>query len=179
MKKFFLSLVILTFLCLPGLSLAEGTSIAVVDMRLLLGESKAAEDIQKQVAKLREKFQNEYTAVEKRLRDKQKKLSEERSKLSNEEFAKKREEFEAQFIEARAMLQKSKRGLDEAVNDAMAELQGSILKIVAKIADNDGHQIVLSRQNVVIASNDSDITGAVMDELNDTVKKIKVTIDKE
>lgn len=181
MKQLLLSAFLaLAFLVAPFHAKAqESTTIAVVDVRSLMSESDAAKNIQKQVTKLRDKFQAEYTKVEKELREKQKKLAEEHAESSQEEFAKKRQAFEAEFIAARNRLQKSKRDLDEAVTEAMNELQTHILNIVAKESEAKGYTLVLSRQNVVIASNDIDITPDVLKQLNDTVKKIDVELEKE
>lgn len=183
--KFFyirnVSLIIASIIVFSSIKPAKASdlSIAVVDLQQLMNDSIAAKDIQKQIKEQRDSFQNKFSDVEKELHEKQKKLSEEHSQLPQDQFAKKREDFEEQFIEARLKVQKSKRALDEGVLAASDQLRGKILNIVAKISEKDGYDLVLARQNVVLVSKETDITSQVMKELNESVKAIKVSIDKK
>ncbi len=153
-------------------------SIAVVDVQKLLGESKAALDIKKQINAQQDKFKGALAKKETKFRDKQKKLIEEQAKLSKEEFAKKRAAFEADVNETRISVQKNKAALDKAFSIGMRTLETEIFTIVQGIAIEKKYDLVLTRNNVFLGNKSLDITQEAMEKLNSALSKVKLKVEK-
>ncbi|MBI4031452.1 MAG: OmpH family outer membrane protein [Proteobacteria bacterium] len=156
----------------PAQALDGMTKIAVVDVEKLLKDSKAADSIEKQLIERREKLKEKVLAQEKNLRETEQSIVDQKAKLSKEDFEKKKKEFEKQLIEARQQLQKDKRGLEKSAGMAIDELRRNIVEIIAEMADKEKYDLVITRQNVVLAVKSMEITEPVMTELNKRVDKI-------
>lgn len=148
------------------------TKIAVIDVEKLLRDSKAADSIEEQLVDRREKLKEKVAAQEKKLRESEQEIVDQKAKLSKEDFEKKKKEFEKQLIEARQQLQKDKRSLEKSAGIAIDDLRKSIVEIVAEMADKEKYDLVITRQNVVLAVKSMEITEPVMAELNKRVDKI-------
>jgi len=154
------------------------TKIAVIDVQALLNDSDAAENVQKQLAKKRKEYQDEFAKYEQELRDSQETLSKEAAGKSKEDIHKLRAEFEKKILDTRKLVQERQITLEKAANRALQALRSEIFKIVAESAEKESYTLVLSRQNVVLAEKSIDITQDVMKQLNKSVKKIPLEIEK-
>lgn len=155
-------------------SSALADAIAVLDMQELLNSSKAAASIRSQVESRRDSYQKEIKKDEGKLRGAEKELIKQREILSNEAFVEKNKEFQKYILGAQKNINEKKYKLDKAYAQAMSKLREEIVKITAKIAAKEKYVLVLSRQQVVIVDQNTDITAQVMKELNAKVKKISV-----
>jgi Skp family chaperone for outer membrane proteins len=151
--------------------------MAVVDVQKLLTESDAAKSVEEQLKVRREAFQKEITDREKKLKEEEQALVASNGKGTEAEFNKKKAAFEKNVNDMRAMVAKRRKALEEGTGHALAELRVEVTKIVAEIAQNEKYNIVLTRQNVVLAENSMEITDAVMKELNAKVSKIDLKIE--
>jgi Skp family chaperone for outer membrane proteins len=151
-------------------------SIAIVDVQMLLSESTAAKNIQKQLQEKRDALQKEFGQYEEKLRADEKALSDEKGKLDEAAFKLKREAFEKKLLETQGLVQKKKRDLEQAVLDSTAVLRDALLKIVATISEEKKYDVVLTRQNVVLADKTLDITAQVLEKLNATLTAVPLTV---
>ncbi|AGH98075.1 OmpH family outer membrane protein [Micavibrio aeruginosavorus] len=154
----------------------SGHVIAVIDAQAVLNSSKAGKSIQDQLATQRDAFQKEFSKMERDLGEEEKKLVAERDKLTPEKFAEKRRAFEEKLMDARRLAQRRRVSLEKASADAYNKLRGRMTEIVAEQAQANGYDIVLTRQNVVLAEKEMDITGQVMDKLNKDFPDVKLDI---
>jgi Skp family chaperone for outer membrane proteins len=173
---FMLSVTMVTVMfCGSNAALAQ-TKIAVVSFNKVISESRAAESIQKQVQKNRKDFDDDFSKIERALVEKEKSLVESRASEDAQEFAEKRKAFEEQVLESRRMVQESQQSLEQAANRAMLTLRDEITKIASVIADRESYDIVLTRQNVMLAKPEFDITDEVISVLNKEIKDIKLEV---
>lgn len=177
MRASVLFLSVLLALSVPSVARAE-IKIAIVDVQMLLTESKAAQSIQKQVQTEREKLQNEFAGYEQKLRDSEKQLVDKRGEMSPEEFTKQRDEFQKKLQETGGLVQKKKRTLETALVKATGKLRAEILKIVAQMAEKDSYDIVLTRQNIVLVAKEFDISQQVLDTINKEVSNIPLEMSE-
>jgi len=182
MKRFLMSasaMAVLSVAVVPAYAQEGGsdvTSIAVVDVRALLTDSKAANSIQSQIKSHRDKFVKNLASEEKELREMEKTLIEEKDKSSAEEFGKKRRAFEEKLLATRKKAEERRRNLEKGAAEATNKLRKEITDIVQGIADDKGYDLVLSSQNVIVGANKLNISKEVMDKLNKKVSKISVKI---
>lgn len=163
---------LIAFASVPAMA---DTKIAIIDVQRVLDESAAAQSIQTQIEENRKLFQEELSEHEKELRETQKELAE--NDISQEEMRERRQNFESQLLETRKLVQQRRRTLEQAANKALTQLREEITKIVASMADKEGYDLILTRQNVILADKDMDLTDEVMETLNKTVTKIELNLE--
>ena len=166
------SFLLLTAVTSPAFA-QEGSLVAVMDVQRILSQSKAAKSIQEQLQTKQEDIRTEISAKERDLADAQKELKESVS-LSDEELDKKKHEFEKMLLETRKLVQTRQRALEKSANEALAELKAESLKIVSDLSDENGYDIVVSQQNVILADKSLDITDTVLKRLDGSLKTIKL-----
>ncbi len=163
-------------LCIFSTGAQAQVSIAVVNIESILGESKAAISIKKQVEKYRRAFLGEVKRAEDKLRTDQQAIEKQRSELTKEELLKKAQEFEEQRIKARNLIHAKKTKLDESYTEAMDTLTKTIYEVSQEIADEDGIDLIITRQNIIVGNMSLDITKKVMKRMNKKLSKLTLNI---
>lgn len=149
--------------------------IAVVDVQKVLNDSKAAKSVQEQLRKKREMYQDELAAKEKELKALQDSVVAAEGS-SKEEIQKKRVEFEKKLITMRNLVKQRRGALELAASKALEDIRNEVVKVVAELAQENSYTIVITRQNVILAEKELEITDEVMKRLNKKVKTIKLEI---
>lgn len=163
------------FIATPALAVDK---IAVVNVQKIMSESKAALSIQSQLSAKRDVFQKELSEHEQILQNYQSELGTQRERTApDEELLEKQEEFEKQLFETRKLVQSRRRLLEKAAAEALTELREKVLQIVAEIADKEQYELVITRQNVVLAQKSMDITDTVMKMLDKNISSVKLNLD--
>lgn len=156
---------------------ADAPTIAIVDYEKILAESKAGVSLQKQITAKREAFSKEFAEKDKGLKKAQGEVIASKDKLSAEEFNKKRKAFDTQVGEVKSLFEKRSNSLRQGVDKSMAELRKSIMEAAAKVADEKGFDLVLSRDAVVIAEKDLDITPEVLKALDEKLPTLSLKVE--
>ncbi|MES2729645.1 MAG: OmpH family outer membrane protein [Pseudomonadota bacterium] len=153
--------------------------IAVVNYNRVIDGSTAATKAKQKLAAKRDALRKELIAKEKDLRTKQQTLVKEKAKLKPEDFKVKVKDLEKEFISTNEKLNKQKAELDGAWLAADRDLREEMLKIIAKIAEAEKIDLVLSSDSVVIAAQKLDITAKVLADVNKTVSEISTSPAKK
>lgn len=156
---------------------ADAPTIAIIDYNKILSDSKAGASLQKQIEAKREAFSREFAEKDKTLKASQAELIEAREKLTAEEFNKKRQAFDKQISDVKSLFEKRRNGLQQGVDKAMGDLRRNILEASAAVAAEKGFDIVLSRESVVIAEKDLDITAEVLKALDTKLPAIALNVE--
>ena len=177
MLKRVLMIVALSLLFPVVAQAASAPTIAVIDYEKIMGESKAGASLQKQIQAKREAFSKEFAEKDKTLKAAQADVVQAKEKLSAEEFNKKRKAFDAQVSGVKQLFEKRRNGLQQGVDKAMNELRKNILESAAKVAEEKGFDLVLSRDSVVIADKGLDITPDVLRALDAAFPTITLKVE--
>ena len=173
-RGFFLSIFFLAVF-VPAFAQAQ-SSVAIIDVQRLLLESKVGKNIQEQMKAHKDKFMADLSQKETALREEEKQLILERGTLSKEAFAKKAQKFEGKLAQARRLTQTQKKALDEAYAGAMKTVRAKLDAAVTAIASEKGYDLVLSRANVIIASDSINITDDALVRLNVAITSVNLKI---
>ncbi len=173
MRLFYCFLALLFVVCLPFNAMAQ-SSVAVVDVRYILGQSDAGKSIHQQRSEIHSKFLAEISKTEQDLREQEQVLLKERETLSSDVFLKKKQEYERNFLETGRLARKKKQALDTMFAEAVDRLKGTLTDIVKAIASERGYNLVLTKQNVIIGAESIDITKEAMMRLNKALPEIKL-----
>lgn len=156
---------------------AEAPTIAIIDYNKIMSDSKAGASLQKQIEAKRDAFSREFAEKDKTLKASQAELIEAREKLTAEEFNKKRKAFDTQISDVKSLFEKRRNGLQQGVDKAMTDLRRNILEASASVAEQKGFDLVLSRESVVIAEKDLDITNEVLAALDAKMPTITLNVE--
>lgn len=172
LRVFAVTATLISFAFSPSVYAAEPISIAIVDIQLLITQSKAGKNIQDQLEKQKSDFLAGISKEEQKLRDNEKALSDQRASLSAEDFAKKAKEFEANLADSRRQAQDHKKDLEESATKALLKLKDEINKVVKAISAEKKYDIVLNSQNVVVGNKSIDITDEALANLDKNISQI-------
>lgn len=161
----------------PSVYAADAPTIAIIDYNKIMTDSKAGASLQKQIEAKRDAFSREFAEKDKTLKASQAELIEAREKLTADEFNKKRKAFDTQISDVKSLFEKRRNGLQQGVDKAMSDLRRSILEASAAVAAEKGFDIVLSRESVVIAEKDLDITAEVLSALDAKMPAITLNVE--
>ncbi|MEI6985352.1 MAG: OmpH family outer membrane protein [Rhodospirillaceae bacterium] len=150
--------------------------IAVVDVQYVLHESTAGKGVQKVIDSKSEVFAKELAAQEDKLRQTEQDLGRQRGTLSEEAFAKKRRDFEKQLGDYNRDGQARRKSLEQGGNEAMQAIHRAMLEIIAALVQEQGVNIVLSKQQVVIVEKSMDLSQDVLERLNTKIPSVVVNL---
>ena len=154
------------------------TSLAIIDINLLLNESKVAINADKQIAEINTEVQEKLSKEEKLLIDEQKELIEAQNIMAPEAFEEKRIDYEKKVQDFQISSQNTLIKLDKTIADVRNEIIGEIQPILEEIAKEKGITVILEKGTVWLNADNMDVTKLVMKKLDKNFSKIKVEFEE-
>ena len=148
--------------------------IAIVDMKAVRQKSSAMESVREQISKYRSGFQSQIQQEEDQLRAANQELARQRSILSADAFAQERENFKTRLAEVQRLVQKRRQELDQLRDAAMVDVQSTLNRVIADIANERGIVLVLRRDQTILVALPLDITDEVVEKLNKKIPNVVV-----
>ena len=173
--RVFLSIVAVCAL-LVSPAFAEG-HIGVVDVTVLLSESKASKNIQSQIDTYRSKNVSVLSKAEKALVEEERKLAGARASLDPAEFEKRVRAFDKDRVAFQKKAVAYRSSINATSVQAEKSLMNEIVKVVGDIAAEKSYELVITKQNVIVGSTSLDITNEALKRLNKATSKIKVKFE--
>ncbi|NQV48272.1 MAG: OmpH family outer membrane protein [Rhodospirillaceae bacterium] len=155
------------------------SKIAVISIDAIRRDSMAVKSIREQIETFRNKFQVEIQKEEDVLREANQALARQRTLLSAEAFDEKRREFEKQVATIQRLVQEKKLKLDQSQGGAMNKVQDKLNEIVSALATENNINLILSKDQTILAVKSLDITGLVLERLDKQLPELKVTAPAE
>jgi Skp family chaperone for outer membrane proteins len=159
--KKILTIITITFVFTPSLiayaDTYPNTSIAIIDLNLILSDSKAAKNATKQFEQIQKKTEDEIVESDKKMLIERDKLIEQQSVIAPEAFEIKAKDYEKKLQNYQIEKQNKLRKLEGALQKARNE--------------------ILEKNSVILSDTGMDITKEVIKKLNKELPKIKVTLD--
>lgn len=146
--------------------------IIVIDLQEVVKESTAGKGVLAERDKYLQQYQAEFSKEEQSLRAAEQELSRQRTVLSPEAFAEKRRGFEQQVVELQRRAQERRKGLEESFAKAMNQLNQAVIKISDEIAQEQGANMVMAKQQVFLHDPRMEVTGTAIDRLNRRLPKV-------
>ena len=178
MKPFYLLAIFVLF---TGLNLqAEtypNTSIAIVDLNLILSESKAAKGATKDFEKIQKDTESEIVESDKSMLEERNKLIEQQSVIAPEAFEVKAQDYEKKLQNYQSEKQNKLRKLENVLQTARNEILENVKPILEELSQELGVTVILEKKSVLLSATNMDITDDVIKKLNKQLPKIKVSLD--
>lgn len=149
--------------------------VAIVDMQQIMSQSKAAQNVNEQVEKHRQKILDRLATIEKDLREREQELQKQAALLAPEALKEKREAYEKRRLEGKELVQTGRK-IDAARNQSLSKLQKQVALIVAEVAKSHGVTVVLPGDVILLADSNINITSEVLELLDEKITSIKVDI---
>ena len=162
--------VLLSVALMPALSFAEGASIAVVDLDLVVSTSKKGTKVQKELQDELKKAQDKIDSKKSEFEKMVSSFEKQRASLSESARIQKEEDL----IKTRRELERSAGDMQEGLNRkrdaALAEIYKDVVKAIENISQKEGYSLVLNKKNqlpiVLYSSGAIDISAAVTKALD-------------
>jgi len=164
-------------------ALADGNTIAVVNIQKITTEAGAAKSVREQLESKYKAFQADISKREGQLQKEDQELGKQQSVLSKSAFDEKARTFRKKVTEVQKEAQSKKALLDNASARAWGEIQKTVTDIVADLAKEKGFLVAISSQSptsqVLYADSSLDITDEVLKRLNQKLPKLDVKFGAE
>lgn len=154
-------------------------TFAVVSVKRIVDESKAAKAADKEVKKLQKKYIKEAEGKEKQLKKREEQLQKQQKALSQEAFLKKVQEFKERINTERKEVLKKRKILEASYVSALELIKKETLKVVSRIALGKGIDFVIPTSQILYFKGGVDISDEVLDKLNKELPKVKIKIGKQ
>ena len=153
------------------------TSIAIVDLNLILSESKAAKNATKQFEKIQKDTEDEILVSDKKMLEERNKLIEQQSVIAPEAFEQKAKDYEKKLQTYQVEKQNKLRKLEGVLQKARNEILEIVKPILEELSKELGVTVILEKNSVLLSATNMDITENVIKKLNKELPKIKVSLD--
>ena len=152
MKKFKQFYLLTIFLVLAGSNLqAEiypNTSIAIVDLNLILSESKAAKAATNDFEKIQKDTESEIVESDKLMLEERNKLIEQQSVIAPEAFEVKAQDYEKKLQNYQAEKQNKLRKIEGVLQKARNEILENVKPILEELSKELGVTVILEKNSV-------------------------------
>jgi|TARA_B100001063_G_scaffold166288_1_gene155265 Skp family chaperone for outer membrane proteins len=153
------------------------TSIAIVDLNLILSESKAAKDATKQFEIIQKNTEEEIIKSDKEMLEERNKLIEQQSVIAPEAFELKAKDYEKKLQNYQSEKQNKLRSLEGVLQNARNDILENVKPILEELSKELGVTVILEKNSVLLSATNMDITDDVIKKLNKELPKIKVSLD--
>ena len=150
--------------------------VGTIDLVEVLRQSTATSSVRALLDEKRAQFQEEFAAREVDLMAREKALQSKRDIMSAEAFGEEVRLFQAEVADVQREIQRKRKSLDNAFQQAQDKLRELALEIVGDVAKERQLDLVLNRDNVLIFRNQLDLTTIVLDRLNERTKDARFEV---
>ena len=179
-KKIYITALLVLTLLISNVSANENypnTSIAIVDLNLILSDSKAAKNATKQFEEIQKDTEDEIIVSDKKMLEERNKLIEQQSVIAPEAFELKAKDYEKKLQTYQVEKQNKLRKLECVLQKARNEILENVKPILEELSKELGVTVILEKNSVLLSATNMDITENVIKKLNKELPKIKVSLD--
>ena len=175
--KFIITIFVLLVSATPSYADYPNTSIGVIDLNIILTESKAAISASEQIETIAIDIENEIKESDESIIKEQNLLIESQAIMAPEAFESKRNEYEAKVQNYNVERQSKLRRIDDLIALSRNDVLNAIKPILEEISNKKGITILLEKNSVMLSADKMDITNEVLKQLNKELPQLKVSRD--
>ena len=170
--------IIITFFSF-NLSAADypNTSIGIIEINRIIGESKAGKDVSKQFEKIRKKVEGTFEATEKKMLEERNKLIEEKKIIAPEAFEVKAKAYEEKLQNYQVDKQKKVQKLESVVRESQSSILKVVEPILEDISSDFGITVIMEKNSVWLSAESMNLTDLIIKELDSQLPKLKISFD--
>ena len=160
-------------LLIPSISYAND-KIVFIDINYIFKNSDAGKDLYNQISKKNEQLQSEINKFKNQIEDERKKILSQKNVLSVEEYNKKINSLETKISKINSTVSTKKKELELFQKKAENNFSNSLNLLLEEYSSNNSINIILKRENLLMAKKDLDITQVIFKLFNDKITKIEL-----
>ena len=172
--KYIVRFFVITFLFIGSTHVLAEQSIAFMDMKQILNNSKAGKGAQDYLQKLFKDGQKKYSDLEIKLKKEERDLLAKKTILSKEEYKKNSDMLRDKVIK----YQKDRRESLDKIAQKRADAKENLLKklnpIIEKYTEENNIALIIDKKNVVAGLPELDITNKIIEILNKELPTLKL-----
>ena len=159
-------LILLLILFYPLNLFSKNVDIGYVDLKYILKNSIPSQNLQKELDKGRNLFQQSINQEEIALRQAEKEINEKRDIINNSDFQILIKDFENKVASIQKLVQKSRQQLETNFQLSQKLISDTVNEIVRDLAMRENLLLVFKTDNIVYANDEINFTSKVLEELN-------------
>jgi outer membrane protein len=167
---------------LPRSSIAQAAGgpmvIAVVDLQVILRDSKAATSARAAIDKQNKAYQAELGKEETTLQSEGQQLEQERAALSADEWQRKKQQFDQKVAAARQTAAARRQQMQQIEIRTFNQVQTALNSTVADVAKARGISLVMIKGAVLYSLPAFDITPEVLQKLDSRLPSVQLAVPK-
>ena len=171
MKKFKIIFIFFFFLSIP-ISVYSSEKIVFIDINFIFNNSEAGKDLQSQISKKNKDLQMEISEFKKEIEEKRKKILSQKNVLSVEEYNKKIEELEKTISDMNLILTNKRNEFNTYKKNIENSFSKNLNSLIEEFSVQNSIDIILSKENLLMAKKELDITEKIFNLFNERIKKI-------
>jgi Skp family chaperone for outer membrane proteins len=152
--------------------------MAIVDVQAILRESVAAKSAREQMDSIARKEQATLAEEEKKLRAEDQALQQQRAILTPEVFAQRQQKLQTDVRNLQSKSRALRQTLDQGFRRTMDQIQLVLFDELRKLSGELDLNLILPRSQIVIATDDFDLTKPALERLNKRLPSIELNLKK-
>ncbi|NNE85243.1 MAG: OmpH family outer membrane protein [Alphaproteobacteria bacterium] len=152
--------------------------MAIVDVQAIMRESVAAKSAREQMDAIARKEQATLAEEEKKLRAEDQALQQQRAILTPEVFAQRQQKLQTDVRNLQSKSRALRQTLDQGFRRTMDQIQLVLFDELRKLSGELDLNVILPRSQIVIATDDFDITKPALERLNKRLPSIELNLKK-
>jgi len=150
--------------------------IGIIDLSEVLRQSQAIINVRDLLDSKRSEFQEQFAAREVELLSREKSLKSKRDVMSKEAYEAEVRLFQDEVAKVQREIQRKRKSLDNAFQQAQDKLRNLAIEIVGDIAKERKLDLVANRSNVLVFRDQLDLTKIVLARLNERIKDARFEV---
>ncbi len=151
-------------------------SIAIVDVEKILRESLAVQSARTQIDQIAADLQKQIATEEEKLRSEEQQLQQQRAILTPEVYSERRQGLQERAASLQQRARSLRQTLDRGMAQTMQRIQLVLFEEVGKLSEEIGVNLVLPRNQIVVAFDSFDISEQSLKRLNDRLSEVEMSI---
>ncbi len=151
------------------------TSIAVIDINLILAEAKSAKKAAKEIEEIAVNIENEIQKSDEEMLGEQNLLIESQAIMAPEAFENKRNDYEKKVQNYNIERQNKLLSIENLIANSRKQVLDALKPILEEISNEKGITIVLEKNTVLLNAEAMDITEEVLKKLDKALPKIELS----
>tara|TARA_Y100000741_G_scaffold194793_1_gene148082 strand:- start:732 stop:1250 length:519 start_codon:yes stop_codon:yes gene_type:complete len=161
-------------LMLMSSHVSANDKIVFIDINYIFKNSNAGKDLHAQIKQRNEALTLEINKIKNQIEDERKKILSQKNVLSIEEYNKKVGLLEAKISEFNSTVSNKQKEFTLFKNKIENNFSKSLNTLLEEFSSKNSINIILKRENLLMAKKDLDITQTIFELFNKRISKIKI-----
>ena len=172
--KYLVKFFVVTFLLLIYTHATAEQTVAYMDMKFVLNNSKAGKGAQDFLQKSFQENQKIFLAKEEALKKEESDLLTKKTILTKEEYQKKTDDLRKKVIDYQSQRRASLEKITTQRANAREKLLEKLDPILTTYANENNISLIVDKKNIIIGNTDLDITDTIIEKLNKELPSLSI-----